>query len=67
MDTGKNMRKKETFLTSQHNPPKNCKKEGGNEWGILPDGGRNFKNFLEGAPKNRFLISNVEHFFALCE
>jgi hypothetical protein len=69
MANGISMRKKDTFLTSPRNPlpQKNCEK-GGEMSGkyFLPDG-RHFKNFLEGAPKNRFPLSNVDHVFTLCE
>jgi len=67
MVTGKNMRKKDTFLTSARNPKENCKEGGGSEWGILPSDGRYFKNFLEGAPRSRCLLRNVDDLFALCE
>jgi hypothetical protein len=67
MATGKNMRKKDTFLTSPCNSKENCKKGGENEWEILPSDGRGFKNFLEGAPKSRCLLRNVDHVFALFE
>ena len=58
---------KDTLPTSPCNPKENSKKGGGNEWGILPSDVGSFKNFLEGAPKNRCLLSNVDHVFTLFE
>ena len=66
MATGKNMRRKDTFLTSPRNSKENCKKGEMNREYSLPDG-RHFKNFLEGASKNRCILSNVDHVLNLCE